>query len=113
MGLDLAKRKQKYFDLTMVDGTKLQIKKANEELIYEMEEFEKRLRKSSNVKEVFEGIKTLVLKIINRNTANKVYDALLFNLKGEDGELLYDYDVCMAIFAEYNKFTYEVLRNPN
>lgn len=113
MELNLAKRKRKYFELTMIDGTKLSIKKASEELIYEMEEFEKNMKNVKGVKDVFDGVKLLVLKIINRNTANKVYDALLFNEIGEDDELLYDYDVCMAIFFEYSKFTQEVLRNPN
>lgn len=113
MELNLAKMKQKYFDLTMVDGTKLSIRKPSEELILEMEEFEKGIRKASGVKDVFDGVKTIVLKIINRNTANKVYDALLFNEKDEHGDLIYDYEVCMAIFTEYSKFSQEVLRNPN
>lgn len=113
MELNLSKRKQKYFSLIMVDGTKLEIKKANEELIYNMEEFEKNLRSVKGVKEVFDAVKAMVLTIINRNTANKVYDALLFNEKDEAGDLVYDYEVCMAIFTEYSKFTQEVMANPN
>ena len=91
--MDLSKRKQKYFDLVMIDGTKLQIKKPNEQLIYDMEEFEKSLRNAAGVK--------------------KIYDALLFMEQDVDGEYLYDYDVCMSIFREYSKFTQEVLSNPN
>ena len=111
--MDLSKRKQKYFDLIMIDGTKLQIKKPNEQLIYDMEEFEKSLRNVAGVKNVFDGVKDMTLKIINRNTANKIYDALLFMEQDVDGEYLYDYDVCMSIFREYSKFTQEVLSNPN
>lgn len=113
MALNLKERKKKTFELILLDGTELQIKKANEALILKMEDFEKSLRVVKTVKDVFDGVKNMVLEILNRNTANKIYDALFFEQKDDEGDLIYDYEVCMAIFSAYSKFTQEVLKNPN
>lgn len=113
MVLNLKDRKKKTFELTLLDGSTVNLKKPNEDLIVEMEEFEKGLRNVKSVKEVFEGVKGMTLKILNRNAEKKVFDMFFFDEKDEDGELLYDYTVCMAIFSEYSKFTQEVMRNPN
>ena len=90
-----------------------EIKKANDELLYAMEDFEKKARKMNGVKEVFDEVKKLTLLILNRNDAQKVYDALFFEQKDDSDDLIYDYTVCMAIFHEYSKFMQEVLNNPN
>lgn len=113
MVLNLKERKKKTFELTLLDGSVINLRKPSEDLIVEMEDFEKGLRNVKGVKEVFKGVKDLTLKILNRNTEKKVFDALFFEQKDEDDELLYDYTVCMAIFSEYSKFTQEVMRNPN
>nr|DAP50265.1 MAG TPA: hypothetical protein [Caudoviricetes sp.] len=113
MALDLNKLKTKTFELKLLDGRVINIKKPNEDLIVEMENFEKEAPNSKCVQDVFKKIKALTLIIINRNTEGVVFDYLFFEQKGEDGELLYDYTVCAAIFAEYSKFTRGVLANPN
>lgn len=113
MVINLKERKKKTFDLTLLDGTELHIRKANDELIYAMEDFEKKARKMNGVKEVFEEVKKLTLQILNRNDAKKLYDNLFLDQKDEYGDTLYDYTTCMTIFSEYSKFMQETLRNPN
>ena len=113
MVLNLKERKKKTFDIILLDGTELHIKKATEEQIVELEEYEKKLKSVKSVKDVFEYTRKMTLEILNRNTAGKVYDALFFESKDEDGEPLYNYEVCLAICKEYIQFTYGVLNNPN
>lgn len=113
MVLNLKERKKKTFDIILLDGTELHIKKATEEQIVELEEYEKKLKSVKSVKDVFEYTRKMTLEILNRNTAGKVYDALFFESKDEDGEPLYNYEVCLSICQSYNKFTQEVLSNPN
>lgn len=111
--LDLQKRKKKTFDVLLPGGEELHIKKANDDLLYSMEDFEKKVRSLNGVKEVFEEVKKLILQILNRNTDGKIFDGLLFNMEDEEGDNIYDYSTCMLIFQEYSKFMQEVLSNPN
>ena len=113
MVLNLKDIKKKTFELTLIDGTTLSIKKPNEDILEAMEEFELGLQNVSKVKDVFCRIKDLTLTIMNRNTQGKIIDKSFFDQRDEDGELIYDYSVCMAIFTEYSKFSREVLTNPN
>lgn len=113
MELNLKKREKKTLKITMLDGKILNIKKPSEEMVLKMEEAELKLKDAKSFKEGMDIIKPMTIEILNNNTGGTVFDSLLLEQKDEEGEAIYDYDVCMAIYKAYTQFYTEVLSNPN
>lgn len=111
--LDLQAIKTKTFEIKLLDGTIIHIKKANNELVCLMEEFETKISKTKSIKNFIEELQSLIIKILNHNTDHKTFDNLFFNQVYEDGCKIYDYTICMAIYKEYAEFMKGVLTNPN
>lgn len=107
MKLDLTARKEKYLDLTMLDGSTVQIKKPTEAMIVELDKYKLSMVEAKKSEDALNVIRETAAKILNTNTGFKSFDV---NFLIENG---YEYDICKAIIDAYEKFLAEVMNNPN
>lgn len=97
--LDLSKRKKKYFNLILHDGTKLQIPPPTREIYGAMLEISK---KEVADEEELNRIISMVLKTNKQGIEITQAQIDAFDLD----------DMC-AFFLEYAQFTHEILTDPN
>lgn len=98
--LDFSKRKKKYFDVTLHDGTKLQIPTPT----MEVNEAIAGIAKKDDIIKAEEAY-PLVKKILGSNTAGaKITDK---QLKAFDLADIYD------LFINYMEFIHEIISDPN
>lgn len=107
MKLDLTARKEKYLDLTMLDGTMVQIKKPSKEMILELDSFNINKVKAEKSEDVFNAIEDITVKILNCNVGMRTFNTTYLHENG------YDYEICGAIINAYEGFLKEVMSNPN
>ncbi len=101
--LDLSVFNKKTFDITMEDGTKINIKKPSQQLVIDMMLMEN-LDKGNPI-EIMEGLASIVLKILNNNT--NTIEFTLEQVKKMDLFML------QAIVKSYGEFINELQNNPN
>lgn len=98
--LDLTVLNEQYFEIKLLDGSVINLKKPSQSLLMKFMGFK---QDASELKT--EDIIEIVLSILNNNKENK-------ELKTEDIEN-YDIGILMAIIQGYAEFINEVMGNPN
>lgn len=107
MRLDLTARKEKYFDLTLLDGSTIQIKKPSEQMIIDLDDYKVEVRKTTDSKKAIKVVKEMTCKILNCNVGMRNFTVQYLEENG------YDYEICGAIISTYEKFLSEIMSNPN
>lgn len=106
-GLNLSALTQKTWELTLLDGTVLPIKKPSQGLLIQLEQAMKRIEAGNlELEDIFTMYLNLVVEIMNNNSRFKV-----FTHEEVDKMLTYDYQI--AIITGYTEFAQEVMSNPN
>ncbi|MHC1750735.1 MAG: hypothetical protein AB9856_20880 [Cellulosilyticaceae bacterium] len=104
MKLDLTVLAMKTFDLTLLDGTEIHIRKPNKGLIVELNKASIDFGNAKDFEELMNLTENATLKIMNNNTEKRIFEQ-------EDVEEI-DYTMQTAIFKAYMGFIMEA-NNPN
>lgn len=105
--LDLSVLKNKTFDIKMIDGEVLCVKKPSKLMLIELERFSIKMRNVESIEQLCTELENITLMILNHNTDN-----VKVTLKKLEA-LEIDLSLQSAIFKGYFQFSNEVMSNPN
>lgn len=103
--LDLQVLQNKTFNIKMLDGRELRIKKLSKAQMFQMNDLDVQIQECKDIKEQFNLICKRVHFVLNNNLEN-------IKITMKEIEAL-DFAMLTAINQEYAKFIYEVANNPN
>lgn len=104
--IDLGTLSNKTFDVRLIDGTELNIRKPSNELLKETYKMIELIEKNGEEKNIINAIYIFITKIINRNLNDKKFTQSAI-------EELIDIDVAMYLIKEYQSFLAEVIQGIN
>lgn len=102
--LDLTAFKRQYFDVTLPDGTEIQIGKPTQSLIIDLMAMEQQINEDAG--EMIELFNDVILKILNNNKEQKKYTAKYVQQQ-------FDFEVGQIFIMAYMEFVQEIQSNPN
>lgn len=103
--LDLSVYQEETFDIKLLDGSIVKIKKPSQEFLMKLIGFKDSIRNEKDVEEQLGAIKELTLDILNYNKDNRKFT--------EEDIVDYDFIILKAIFEGYSNFINEVLARKN
>lgn len=103
--LDLSVYAEKIWEVTMIDGTELRIKKPTQKQLILLNGYDTKLNKAENFEDKLNVLNEVAVFILNNNEEGKKY-------KVKDLEEM-QIDVLYAIYFGYTNFITEVMSNPN
>ena len=104
--IDLSTLNNKTFDVKLLNGLELNIRKPSNELLKETYKMIELIEKNGEEKNIVNAIYIFLTKIFNRNLNDKKFTQT-------EIEDLIDIDVAMYLIREYQKFLSEVIQNIN
>lgn len=103
--LDLSVYAEKVWEVTMMDGTELHIKKPTQKQLIILNGYDVKLSKAKAFEDKIKALNEVTVVILNNNKEGK-------NYKVEDLEDM-QMDILYAIYFGYGDFIKEVMSNPN
>ncbi|GEM_PF-3450342 len=104
--IDLSMLNNKTFDITLQDGTVLNIRKPSNELFKETFKMIELIKKNGEEKNIVNAIYIFLTKVFNRN-----FNDIKFTQ--QQVENLIDIDISMYLIKEYQNFLTEVIQDIN
>ena len=107
--LDLSVFREQYFDLKLLDGEVLKLKKPTQRMVIEMMGYElifKDTKNHKNIEMMVDTFSQMILDILNNNANEKVFTK-------EFVEENFDFALGMTLVQAYMGFVQELNSNPN
>lgn len=104
--IDLGTLSNKTFDVRLIDGTELNIRKPSNELLNEAYKMLELVKKNKEEKNIINAMYSFVTKVFNRNL-NEI------KFTQTEIEKMIDIDVAIYLMTEYQNFITEVMQGIN